>query len=134
MIQTACLCGEIRLEIAVAPAFIHACNCKLCAATGAHWGYFQPSEVYVSGVGSSYCRTDKPEPSARVHFCAHCGVTTHFTLTEAAIAQFGNTMLGVNMRLADEKALAGVEIRYPNGRAWPGFGDFTYVRTAEIIA
>jgi len=41
--------------------------------------------------------------------------------------------MGVNMRLADEKELAGIELRYPDGRTWPGTGDFGYVREARII-
>lgn len=42
-------------------------------------------------------------------------------------------MLGVNMRLADEQDLAGVELRYPDGRAWSGDGEFGYVREASIL-
>jgi hypothetical protein len=37
------------------------------------------------------------------------------------------------MLLADESALAGVELRFPDGRAWPGEGAFGYVREAEMI-
>ena len=65
--------------------------------------------------------------------CGWAAVTTHFTLTEGAVAKFGNTMMGVNMRLADEGDLAGSELRYPDGRAWPGHRDFGYVREARII-
>lgn len=133
MLQITCLCGEIRIEPMRAPDFIHACNCTLCTATGAHWAYFVPQEVKVTGSGTIFTRTDKPDPAARVHFCATCGVTTHFTLTEGAIARFGDTMMGVNMRLADESSLAGIERRYPDGRAWAGSGDFSYVRAPEII-
>jgi hypothetical protein len=133
MLQTQCLCGEIRIETTRAPDFIHACNCNLCTATGAHWAYFAPQEVKVTGSGSTYSRSDKPDPAAAVHFCTVCGTTTHFTLTESAIAQFGNTMMGVNVRLTDENTLAGIERRFPDGRAWQGSGDFSYVRAAEII-
>jgi hypothetical protein len=35
--------------------------------------------------------------------------------------------------LADEKDLAGTELRYPDGRAWPRNGGFSYVREARII-
>ncbi|MCW8305638.1 hypothetical protein AruPA_01190 [Acidiphilium sp. PA] len=35
-------------------------------------------------------------------FCAYCGATTHFGLTERVIARFGNAQLGVTRRLADE--------------------------------
>jgi hypothetical protein len=41
--------------------------------------------------------------------------------------------MGVNVRLADEKDLAGIELRYPDGRAWLGKGGFGYVQEARII-
>ncbi len=43
-------------------------------------------------------------------------------LTEQAVAKHGNVVMGVNMRLADESDLAGVELRFPDGRAWAGTG------------
>ncbi len=49
------------------------------------------------------------------------------------MAKFGNTLVGVNMWLADERDLAGVELRYPDGRAWSGAGEFSYVREARIL-
>lgn len=128
-----CLCGQSRVEIARRPDFIHECNCTLCGKTGAQWAYFHPSEVSVAGATRGYSRQDKNDPSAEIRFCETCGSTTHFTLTASAIAQFGNGMMGVNMRLADESELAGLELRYPDGRAWSGSGEFGYVREARVI-
>jgi len=128
-----CLCGQLRVTTAKRPDFVNECNCTLCSATGARWAYFHPSDVNVGGPAAGYSRHDKAEPNARVHFCPTCGSTTHFTLTEAAAAKFGNTLMGVNMRLADESELAGIELRYPDGRAWPGEGEFGYVREARVL-
>jgi hypothetical protein len=89
--------------------------------------------VSVAGVTSGYCRQDKDDPAADVRFCPACGSVTHFTLTESAVALHGNSLMGVNMRLADEGDLAGLELRYPDGRAWSGAGGFGYVREARII-
>jgi hypothetical protein len=133
MLDLACLCGQLRLTLARPPAYIHECNCTLCHKTGARWGYCDPADVTLAGATHGWTRTDKPEPAADVRFCPACGTTTHFTLTEAAAARFGNTLVGVNMRLADEGALAGIELRYPDGRAWSGAGEFGYVREARII-
>ena len=133
MIELSCLCGQIRVKTAKRPDFIHACNCTLCAKSGARWAYFHPSEVSVEGTATGYSRADKDDPSAQIQFCAQCGATTHFTLTPSAAAKFGNSMMGVNMWLADEADLAGIELRYPDGRAWPGAGDFSYVREARIL-
>jgi len=133
MLNLSCHCGQIRVKIEKRPDHINECNCTLCGKSGARWSYFHPSEVSVEGTTSGYCREDKPDPAARIHFCANCGATTHFTLTESSVAKFGNSMMGVNMRLADERDLAGLELRYPDGQAWSGEGEFGYVRAARII-
>jgi hypothetical protein len=133
MLKLSCLCGRIRVETVKRPDYIHECNCTLCSKSGARWGYFHPSEVKVEGEAEGYCRDDKAEPNALLRFCAKCGVTTHFVLTAQAVAKHGDVVMGVNMRLADEGDLAGVELRYPDGRAWAGEGGFGYVREALIL-
>jgi hypothetical protein len=133
MLKLTCLCGRVRIEIPKRPDFINECNCTFCSKSGARWAYFHPSEVSVDGATKGYSREDKDDPAAQIQFCETCGSTTHFILTPSAISKFGNVQMGVNMLLADEKDLAGVELRYPDGRGWPGKGSFTYVREARII-
>jgi len=128
-----CTCGGVTLTLARKPDFIHECNCTLCTAVAARWAYYSPEQVSISGATSGAARTDKPTASAEVHSCRDCGTTTHFVLTEAAIAQHGNTMMGVNIWLADLGDLAGVEVRYPDGRAWSGQGEWDYVREATVL-
>lgn len=133
MLDLTCQCGDVHVSVAALPAFVHDCNCTLCSKTGALWAYYHPAEVNVTGTTARYQRRDKPEPGVEVHFCPTCSATTHFTLTPASIAQHGNVQLGVNMRLADERELAGVELRYPDGRAWQGIGVFGYVREGRVL-
>jgi hypothetical protein len=133
MVKLSCLCGQIRIATEKRPDYIHECNCTLCTKSGARWAYYHPSEVGVEGATKTYSRQDKDDPAAEIHFCPACGATTHFTLTESAVSKFGNSMMGVNMWLAEEKDLAGTELRYPDGRAWSGAGDFSYVREARIL-
>ena len=133
MLKLSCHCGRVRIEIGKQPDYINECNCTLCSKSGVRWAYFHPSEVSVEGTTKGYSRQDKKDPAAEVQFCATCGATTHFTLTASAVAKFGNSLMGVNMRLADESDLAGIELRYPDGRAWSGDGAFGYVREARII-
>jgi hypothetical protein len=133
MLDLSCLCGRIRIAVAKRPDFIHECNCALCSKTGARWGYFHPSEVAVDGEARGYCRADKEAPNAEIRFCPACGSTTHFVLTPHAVAKFGNRLTGVNMGLADPQELAGIELRYPDGRAWSGEGEFGYVRAPRIL-
>jgi hypothetical protein len=133
MLKLSCHCGQIRVATAKPPDYIHECNCSLCRKAGARWGYFHPSEVSVEGAAQGYCREDKVDPAAQIRFCGKCGSTTHFVLTESAVARHGNVVMGVNMRLADESDLAGIELRFPDGRAWSGEGGFGYVREARIL-
>lgn len=128
-----CLCGSVSVTTARKPAFVHACNCDMCRKSGARWGYFAPAEVAVTGASASYRRRDKAEPGAEVHFCPACGSTTHFRMTEGAVAKHGDVMAGVNMGLADEAELAGVEVRFPDGKAWSGEGEFGYYRASRVI-
>ena len=128
-----CHCGDVHLTVARPPAFINDCNCTLCRKAGARWGYYAPSDVSIAGSTAGYCRADKEDPNAEVHFCAVCGSTTHFVLTKGAVSKFGDTLMGVNMGLADERDLRGVELRYPDGQAWSGAGGFDYVREPRII-
>jgi hypothetical protein len=133
MLKLSCHCGQVTIETTKRPDYIHECNCTLCSKTGARWAYFHPSEVKTRGKTSSYARNDKEDPAAEVHFCPNCGSTTDFTLTESAVDRVGNGLMGVNMLLADEMDLVGVELRYPDGRAWPGEGDFAYLRPPRIL-
>ncbi len=128
-----CLCGQVRIQVPSRPDFINECNCTLCSKSGARWAYFHPDEVVVEGETRGYSRDDKEDAAAEVRFCADCGSTTHFVLTPSAVAKFGNVQMGVNMRLADDRDLAGTELRYPDGRSWSGAGGFTYVQEARII-
>ncbi|MDE1895555.1 MAG: GFA family protein [Rhodospirillales bacterium] len=133
MLKLSCLCGQIRIEARKRPAFINECNCTFCRKSGVHWAYFHPSEVSVEGTTKGYRREDKDDPAAELQFCPNCGSTTHFTLTPSAVARFGNSQLGVNVRLADESDLSGIELRYPDGHSWSGNGGFTYVREPRIF-
>lgn len=133
MLKFSCLCGQVLVKISRQPDFINECNCTLCSKSGARWAYFPPSEVGVEGRTKGYSREDKPDPAAEIHFCDKCGSTTHFILTPSAVAKFGNVQMGVNVRLADEKDLAGIELRYPDGLAWSGQGGFSYVQEARIL-
>jgi hypothetical protein len=133
MLTLSCLCGAVQLQTATRPAVINECNCSLCSKSGARWAYYHPDDVVVTGETHGFRRADKDDPAAEVRFCPRCGSTSHFILTPSAVARFGNVQMGLNMSLADEADLAGAELHFPDGRAWPGAGDFSYVREARII-
>lgn len=133
MIALTCHCEKVRVEVNRLPAFINACNCTLCRKSGGRWGYYNASEVSVTGTTQNYCRTDLETPAVALHFCPHCGATTHWTLTQAYQAETGANRVGVNMALLPDAELAGIEMRFPDGLSWDGEGDYSYVRVSEVI-
>ena len=130
----ACVCGAVRVTIEAPPAFIHDCNCGLCRKVGAAWGYFPFSSVATAGDTLAFERRDKENAGSEIHFCGTCGTTTHFAPTRAFRERNpGADEMGVNMRLFDPVTLEGVELRFPNGRDWPGQGPFGYRRPSMTI-
>jgi hypothetical protein len=132
-LKLTCLCGGVRIEIGARPTFLHDCNCTLCRKSGAWWAYLRPGQVEVAGETRGYSRADTADPSAELRFCATCGATTHYVLTPSAVARYGNVQMGVNLRLAAEADLAGIELRFPDGAAWDGAGEFAYVRAPHLV-
>jgi hypothetical protein len=129
-----CLCGAVSVTIEARPEFIHDCNCSLCRRAGAAWGYFSSGSVTISGNTTFFVRRDKSVAGAEVHSCERCAATTHFELTKSFKAQNPSAdQVGVNMKLFDPDELEGVEVRFPDGRNWPGEGPFGYRRAAATI-
>lgn len=113
MIGGQCLCGQVAVTLSRRPGYINMCNCRLCRATGAAWGYFDRSEVTVTGQTAQFVRSDMDDPWLTIHFCPRCGSTTHYDATPA----HPSDRLGVNTRLFAQDALDGVPVTYQDGRA-----------------
>jgi hypothetical protein len=125
-----CHCGAVSLTLTHRPDYINQCNCSLCTKSGALWGYFSAEDVTVEGQTQAYARADLERPAVHVHFCRQCGSTTHF----APLAPVPQDFRGVNMRLFDPAALAGVELRFPNGRDWDKVLPFGYLRDHAVFS
>lgn len=115
-----CHCGAVEISLPGKPAYMNHCNCTLCITHGGVWGYYASREVAIRGETRAYTRTDIGDPALHLHFCGVCGTTTHWSLTEHYKASHPDVdRMGVNMRLvADPRELAGVELRFPDGRNW----------------
>ncbi|PHR60149.1 MAG: aldehyde-activating protein [Robiginitomaculum sp.] len=120
--------------LAQRPDFINDCNCSLCEKSGGAWGYFDTASVEVSGQTQPYIRQDMESPAIALHFCAKCGVTTHWVLIKKPKrTPSASKTCGVNMNIFDCADLAGVEIRFPEGRSWDGVGQYAYRKSPTII-
>jgi hypothetical protein len=116
----ACHCGAVRITVPRKPDYMNNCNCTLCTKHAGLWGYYDPFEVSISGDTRTYIRADMAEPAIGTHFCGTCGCTTHWRMLEAFAANHPEMppRMGVNMRLFEGEAVEGVEVRFPDGRAW----------------
>ena len=132
--EASCNCGLVQLTLFQRPEFINDCNCSLCSKSGAIWGYFSRTDVEISGPTHTFERNDRSLPAVQIHFCGSCGSTTHWSLTKAYLKEAGDVdRMGVNMRLFDSDQLAGIELRFPDGRAWNGEGEYEYRRKTIIL-
>lgn len=132
--KSSCHCGAVQVTISNIPEFINQCNCSLCRKSGGAWGYYNPSDVKIGGETLGYVRTDIPNPAVQVRFCGTCGSTTHWQLTDAFIKSAEKSdIMGVNMNLFKREHLVGVEVRFPDGEAWTGEGDYSYRKDAIRI-
>lgn len=132
---SSCACGSVQVTIKQKPDFIYDCNCSLCQKVGGAWGYFAPEDVTTKGSTIAFSRTDKSAPIVEIHSCELCAATTHFVLTDVYRAEHPNSdQIGVNMRLFDPELLHGVEVHYPDGRAWSGEGPFGFRREAMTLS
>ena len=111
-----CVCGAVTVTVPRAPDYINDCNCSLCTKLGATWAYYAPDEVQVAETGlDSFVRPDMANPWIRNYRCATCGCVTHWRLIRA----IDEPKSGVNANLFNPGAIAGIEVRYPDGRSWP---------------
>jgi hypothetical protein len=133
MLEGTCHCGSVRLTLVRPPDYINECNCSLCRKLGACWGYCEAAAVTIGGSTATYLRHDVVEPTVGAHFCTTCGATTHWKLTPFAAAKFAVDRMGINMRLFTPEALAGIELRFPDGAAWTGQGERRFVRPSERV-
>lgn len=113
MLAGACLCGRVTLELPRAPDRINICNCRLCRASGAAWGYYDAGEIVVTGMTQSYVRDDLEDTWLALRFCPNCGSTTHYVATP----EHPSERVGVNTRLFAQDMLAGVPVKWQDGRA-----------------
>ncbi len=129
-----CPCGGVTVKLDHTPDFINDCNCSLCTRLNARWGYFNTSDVYVTGATHTYVRPDRLNPVVEIHSCKTCSTTTHWCLTESHQKTTGvSDAMGVNMDIFADDDLRGVEMRFPDGAAWSGEGPYTYRKPSLIL-
>jgi hypothetical protein len=107
VIHTSCHCGAVRLTVPRAPSDVTDCNCTICRRYGTLWGYYPPKDVTIAGATDVYVRGEK---SIEFHRCKVCGCVMHWAPADKALDR-----MGVNCRMMEPSALAGVRVRKLDG-------------------
>ncbi len=110
-----CHCGGVRITVPAAPDHLNQCNCSACFTAGALWGYYPAASVVIEGAPIAYRRADIDPPLLDLNFCGGCGTRTHWSATP----HLATERMGVNMRLFDPAALAGIAVHYGDRRTGP---------------
>ena len=109
MIEGACHCGAVRIEVAEAPAQVTECNCSICRRLGTLWAYYAPAQVRIVGPTATYRRGDE---TIDFHHCAVCGCTTHWS---PIVGVRDTSRMGINSRLLAAEVLAAARVRRLDG-------------------
>jgi hypothetical protein len=102
------------VTIAGAPTELTDCNCTVCRRYGSLWAYFSPRDVTITGETELYAYGEK---NIEFHRCRTCGCLMFWTPSDRT-----RDRMGINCRMMEPGALAGVRVRKLDG-----FDTWTYL-------
>jgi hypothetical protein len=112
-----CHCGRVRYSADIdLAATTTKCNCTYCAKTRAWTTPVRPTAFALLSGGDSIAAYRKHALAPNKHFCRHCGVVTH---ADGEADYMGGAYVIVFVATLDDATqedLAGVPVRYCNGR------------------
>jgi hypothetical protein len=111
MIEEYCHCGKVHWRFDGEPDGATACNCTVCRRYGALWIYgFEGENVALTGATKAY---SWGEHNLGFHFCPECGCVAAWRGIKPR--PDGRRRMGVNVRLADPKAVGAIPIDHFDG-------------------
>jgi hypothetical protein len=128
VIETSCHCGAVTVAVPRLPDVLTDCNCTICRRYHGLWGYYAPKEVELRGGPTEiYMCNDRV---LEMHRCKHCGcVMCWLPVARSGSAgprstaegrtgestDKGKDRMGVNFRMAEPQAIAGIRVRKLDG-------------------
>ncbi|MDR3509501.1 MAG: GFA family protein [Caulobacteraceae bacterium] len=110
MIEAACHCGAVRMEIAAAPDQVTQCHCSICRKLGVLWAYYPRDQVRIIAAPDATLAYLRGERNIAFHSCKTCGCTTHWSAVDPA-----RKRMAVNARLMEPQVLAAAAVREIQG-------------------
>ncbi len=102
-VSGSCHCGAVQLRVAALPTELNDCQCEHCQKRGALWAYYAPDQVEISGPTSAYVWGRR---LLEFHFCATCGMTTHWWPVDADAIPW----MGLNARVLGRDVFQPIEV------------------------
>ena len=111
MIEGSCHCGQVRWSFDGVPESATACNCTICRRYGALWAYdFEGEKIKLSGPTRAYMWGERISVfiSASIAAVSPIGAA-------ASPREDGRRRVGVNLRMAEPKAVGQIPIHHLDG-------------------
>ena len=126
MLEVSCHCGAIAIRLPRRPRVLTACNCSMCARIQPLFAYCVARTLAIVARDGAFESYVWGSGKLSWYRCRTCGCFTHHRPTGHETDLSRRT--GVNLRLADSKALRGVEVKVRDGAAstWKLIGSYRY--------
>ena len=121
-----CQCGAVRFELDLDPsAGTIRCNCTSCTKTGWWSAVVKPGAFRLVAGEASLSDFSRSEAS-HARFCRTCGVRL---FSHGDVPELGGAYYSVNLNCLDGANLAGIPVRYLDGRqnTWAELAHAPYV-------
>ena len=108
-----CHCGAVQYRVALdLDAGTTSCNCRYCTKYG-HWSAFVRPDAFELLAGEEALGPQDPEAYFDRRRCQTCQV---LPFSSGFLEQLGGAFVSINVRTLDDVDLAGVPVRYLDGR------------------
>ena len=114
MLNGACHCGLVRIDVPERPAALVLCNCSICRRNGALWAFYAREDVQVTGHPAHTSGYVWGARTITTFRCTGCGSVTHWEPLASEGRKFG-----INIRNFDPHEIGDVRLRRFDGAdAW----------------
>jgi len=111
MLQAACHCGSVQLEISHKPETLTECTCSICHRYGAQWAYYTRQSVKVKCAADTLSAYRWGDKTIDFYHCTNCGCLTHYKSLETD----DDSKIAVNARMMQREDIASVPVRLFDG-------------------
>src|SRR5262245_43421372 len=114
MLEGACHCGAVRVQVPSKPRRLTSCNCSICSRYGSLWAYYDRRRVKITAAKGATKRYSWGSKHLSFVRCATCGCVTYWE----PVAKSRNRM-GINFRNFEPADIEHVRVRRLDGaRTW----------------